>query len=287
MDSYQKRTEAQIEKIAEDAGYTVSRDASYGNVGTLRFHDGDSVEALHFMTYSFQNGYASLKIDEQEFGGLYYYGRAQGRTISDFLALLEDELTSHETPAPLDDFSDAGEIAGSLAGSSAGEIAGKNAGLREALAQQKALAESLARSTDVITGSEAPAVKRHDDCILAGTHKIVPDDNNWCRTCDTGKCPDCGEPTTWVDDDGWYRHIDPKAAPCFLIQTASPYAEAREAFQTAVTAFIDAGNRMVDAWDRDGFHADQSYPLPERLAPPMSFDEWFAELSEHYARIEA
>ena len=48
-------------------------------------------------------------------------------------------------------------------------------------------------------------------------HHINAMDNNWCRTCDTGECPDCQQPTFYHEESGWYRHIDAAAPGCFLI----------------------------------------------------------------------
>lgn len=41
------------------------------------------------------------------------------------------------------------------------------------------------------------------------------DGNHWCVVCDTGECPDCGEPTMYHTACGNYHHI--YATPdCFL-----------------------------------------------------------------------
>lgn len=50
-------------------------------------------------------------------------------------------------------------------------------------------------------------------------HQINEMDNNWCRTCDTGECPDCGKPTLYSDSENGYQHIDPSAPGCFMIAT--------------------------------------------------------------------
>lgn len=57
-------------------------------------------------------------------------------------------------------------------------------------------------------------------------------------------------------------------------------AEAR--FLRALDDFVRAGRRLVETWDDEDFHADERFPLPKELAPPMSLDEWLEELSAHY-----
>lgn len=66
------------------------------------------------------------------------------------------------------------------------------------------------------------------------------------------------------------------------MESTKTAAEAR--FQEAVQEFVHAGERMVELWDDpdQGFYADERFPLPERLRPPMSMDEWLSELAEHY-----
>jgi hypothetical protein len=58
------------------------------------------------------------------------------------------------------------------------------------------------------------AAKRQAAC---SDHVINPMDNNWCRTCDTGECPDCGQSTFYSERDGAYHHIDAENPGCFLI----------------------------------------------------------------------
>lgn len=60
------------------------------------------------------------------------------------------------------------------------------------------------------------------------------------------------------------------------------YEEEDARFRDALTAWFRAGDALINAWDGEVFHADETYPLPKHLTPPMSLDEWFAELEEHY-----
>jgi hypothetical protein len=57
---------------------------------------------------------------------------------------------------------------------------------------------------------------------------------------------------------------------------------AEEQFKQALAEWLTAGQKLVNAWSADGFNADEKYPLPAKIAPPMSMDEWFDELRAHY-----
>ena len=62
---------------------------------------------------------------------------------------------------------------------------------------------------------------------------------------------------------------------------------AKERFKQALSEFIEAGNKLVEAWDGDdGFNADVAYGVPvsptgQRLFP-ISMDEWLLELQGHF-----
>ncbi len=58
--------------------------------------------------------------------------------------------------------------------------------------------------------------------------------------------------------------------------------QAKDRFMKALSDFYSAGMRLVEAWDDVDFNADDLAPLPARLAPPLSLDEWLIELTEHY-----
>jgi len=58
--------------------------------------------------------------------------------------------------------------------------------------------------------------------------------------------------------------------------------EARQEFKDAWREFYRAGQRLMETWDTVDFHADDEFPLPKNLAPPMSFDEWLMELDGVY-----
>lgn len=62
--------------------------------------------------------------------------------------------------------------------------------------------------------------------------------------------------------------------------------EAIERFRVAFESFYTAGMDLVEAWDDSdaAFNADLEWPLPEKIRPPMSLDEWLMELREHYLR---
>ena len=83
-------------------------------------------------------------------------------------------------------------------------------------------------------------------------------------------------------DSGW--GAGNRIAPDDQAEMAA--AEAERLFLGAFEEFYRAGLRLADRWDGPGFNADERFPLPDRLRPPMSLDEWMHELSEHYARIE-
>lgn len=54
-------------------------------------------------------------------------------------------------------------------------------------------------------------------------------------------------------------------------------------FRRAAEDFYRAGMRLVEAWDDgEGFNADERFPLPKHLQPPLSMDEWLTELLAHY-----
>jgi hypothetical protein len=53
-------------------------------------------------------------------------------------------------------------------------------------------------------------------------------------------------------------------------------------FLARLRDFVRAGNRLAEVWDGDEFHADEWAPLPDRLRPPASLDEWLADLAGHY-----
>ena len=59
-----------------------------------------------------------------------------------------------------------------------------------------------------------------------------------------------------------------------------------ERFKKAITAFIDAGNKLVEAWDEDGWNADDAFgqPVDAQGEPlfPLSLDDWMLELSGFY-----
>jgi hypothetical protein len=57
---------------------------------------------------------------------------------------------------------------------------------------------------------------------------------------------------------------------------------AEDRFHAAFREFYLAGMKLVEAWDDKGFNADEAYPLPEAIRPPMSLDEWLMELNVHY-----
>ena len=59
---------------------------------------------------------------------------------------------------------------------------------------------------------------------------------------------------------------------------------AEQEFRKRLREFVSAGQRLVQAWeDPDaGFNADERWPLPEKIKPPMSLDEWLDELLAHY-----
>lgn len=55
-------------------------------------------------------------------------------------------------------------------------------------------------------------------------------------------------------------------------------------FLIKLDVFLAAGMALVEAWNADarGFNADVLAPLPEKLTPPLSLDEWLMELRSHY-----
>lgn len=62
--------------------------------------------------------------------------------------------------------------------------------------------------------------------------------------------------------------------------------EARERFQKALMAFIAAGNDLVEAWDGEGFNADDAFgPAVDCEGKPLfslSVDEWLLEVQGHF-----
>lgn len=84
-------------------------------------------------------------------------------------------------------------------------------------------------------------------------------------------CEDCGL-------DGTLR-----TGPHPGIEWTWAEVDAAREFQRRLGQFYSAGMRLVDAWDiGPGINADDVWPLPERLKPPLSLDEWFMELLAHY-----
>ena len=218
--------------------------------------------------------------------------------------------------------SNAGSLANSLAENAGSESLAPGT-VVAGLPLSEQVRESLADHAKALDEIPVPvgrgmAEARRGYCVFAGSHKIVESDNNWCRTCDTGNCTDCAEPVFWAGIDGWYHHVDRHARACFLIQeeglpdaddiseagwaSNSPgfsghgpdgevtwadldrFVAAKESFLRALDAFLKAGKALSDAWDADGFNADEWAGLPSEIAPPMSLDEWMDALSEHYAR---
>ncbi len=143
---------------------------------------------------------------------------------------------------------------------------------------------------------------------LSRVHAPAPEE--W--EIDGDPCNDCGQPAAYNEANGWYYHIDPAAPACFLMgsgrdentgslqrllpgrdetrritESEGPYADTQEAhdrFLAALKEFYSAGMKLVAAWDDPDveFHADEIWPLPERLTPPLSLDEWLTELLAHY-----
>lgn len=72
------------------------------------------------------------------------------------------------------------------------------------------------------------------------------------------------------------------------IEQARHIAAGKAAFIAAFDEWYSAGMKMVEAWDNGSntpgadFNADDFAPLPPQLAPPVSFDDWFGQLYEHY-----
>ena len=66
--------------------------------------------------------------------------------------------------------------------------------------------------------------------------------------------------------------------------TTDRMAPSKERFMAAMSNFFSAGVELVNAWDdrETGFNADEEAPLPAALTPPMSLEEWFYSLLEHY-----
>ena len=67
-------------------------------------------------------------------------------------------------------------------------------------------------------------------CCGAYTSIFIDDGVEYCKCCYRGvdglaedePCNDCGVPTYWDETVKDYRHVDPAAAPCFLVQAYSP-----------------------------------------------------------------
>lgn len=59
-------------------------------------------------------------------------------------------------------------------------------------------------------------------------------------------------------------------------------SEAEAMFRNALASFVKAGRNLAAVWEDEDFNADERWPLPKELAPPMSFDEWIEELAAHY-----
>jgi hypothetical protein len=55
--------------------------------------------------------------------------------------------------------------------------------------------------------------------------------------------------------------------------------DGRTAFLERLRDFTNAGHLLIEVWA----DADEVAPLPARLRPPLSLDEWLMELSAHYA----
>jgi len=55
-----------------------------------------------------------------------------------------------------------------------------------------------------------------------------------------------------------------------------------ERFKQALRAWIAAGHRLVETWSTVDFDADERYPLPDAIKPPISLDDWFWALDAHY-----
>lgn len=155
---------------------------------------------------------------------------------------------------------------------------------------------------------------------LSRVHAPAPEE--W--ELDGDPCNDCGQPAAYNEANGWYYHIDPTAPACFLMgsgkneghnepvghgntpeealadldeqrrritESEGPYADTQEshdAFMAALREFYRAGMKLVAAWD-DGvdFNADELFPLPDRIKPPLSLDEWLTELVAHFEKTEA
>jgi len=73
-----------------------------------------------------------------------------------------------------------------------------------------------------------------------------------------------------------------EAAAVILETMEMPDLSARVRFEGAFWTFHAAGMKLVEVWDVPGFNADEWKPLPDRLRPPLSLDEWLTELLVHY-----
>lgn len=89
-------------------------------------------------------------------------------------------------------------------------------------------------------------------------------------------------------EDPAQSYRDPETAQVEAIEETTRI-EAIERFRVAFDAFYTAGMALVEAWDDPDavFNADVEWPLPPRIAPPLSLDEWLMELREHYYQENA
>lgn len=150
-------------------------------------------------------------------------------------------------------------------------------------------AEAVLASTERGVFNNLTAITAAMECEQ---HKPDPEDGSMCPNCDTGFCTDCNRIVYAETNSGWYRHATRAEVGCFLIEaegageSEGPYHDTQqsiEKFRAAFADFYKAGQRLVEAWDDGGnFNADEFFPLPEKLRPPMSMDEWLTALDEHY-----
>lgn len=57
-------------------------------------------------------------------------------------------------------------------------------------------------------------------------------------------------------------------------------------FRAALDEFVAAGHKLVEAWDAEGFNADETFGAPaDWYGNPLlthSLDDWLMEFAEHY-----